>query len=441
LPGAPVRIEQPVAAWSPLFGIAQLSRAAQKGNRLMATALDRIRVAAFTHYAAGPIAAQYLGAFGADVIKVEAPQQDVNRYAVRHPDGLLQGISPYFLVTNRNQRNICIDLKSPQGLAIAKRLIATVDILIENYRPGAMERLGLGYEEVTALNPKIIYASISAYDPNGPARDRPGQDLLIQALSGIASLTGHGDGPPVPVGAYIIDGFTAMQVVAGVFAALRHREITGDGQWLRADMMSSALFLMAQEASYVLNVDPKPERSRAGIAHVNQSAPYGVYAVKDGAIVISTFGGVAMMRKLADALELLEELQDDLTEQGIRFKRDEIARRLADRLAGLTKAEAIQLIEPTGSWVVAVRSLAEALEDPAIKASGIVQKIETPYGGRYSIVGEPLKMSATPLVSDRPAPAHGEHTREVLRELGITDNEADAMVAAGAAREWHQVAK
>jgi crotonobetainyl-CoA:carnitine CoA-transferase CaiB-like acyl-CoA transferase len=150
----------------------------------MATVLDGIRVAAFTHFAAGPIAAQYLGAFGADVIKVESPQQDVNRYALRHPDGLLQGISPYFLVTNRNQRCLGLDLKNPAGLEVAKQLISTSDIVIENYRPDVMEKLGLGYANAKALKPDVIYCSLSAYDSEGPGRGRPGQDLLMQVLSG-----------------------------------------------------------------------------------------------------------------------------------------------------------------------------------------------------------------------------------------------------------------
>jgi len=397
------------------------------------TALGDIRVIAFTHFAAGPIAAQYLGSFGADVVKVEAPQQDLNRYALRHPDGLLQGISPYFLVTNRNQRNICIDLKQPAGLATAKRLVASADILIENYRLGVMDKLGLGYEAVRKLKPDIIYSSISAYDPTGPARDRPGQDLLLQALSGIASLTGRGDGPPIPVGAYIIDGFTAMQVVAGIFAALRHREKTGEGQWLRADMMSSALYLMAQEASYILNVDPNPQRSRAGIAHVNQSAPYGVYGTQDGAIVISTFSGVPMMRKVAEGLGILHEIEADLTERGLRFNRDKVATVLARRLSQMTNEQAIRLIEPTGAWAVPVRSLAEALDDPAVQAAGIIQDVESPYGGKYRVITEPLKMQATPLVSERPAAAHGEHTREILAELGLSTEETAALLQSKAA--------
>jgi crotonobetainyl-CoA:carnitine CoA-transferase CaiB-like acyl-CoA transferase len=401
----------------------------------MATALSDIRVAAFTHFAAGPIAAQYLGALGAYVVKVEAPQQDINRYALRHPDGLLQGISPYFLATNRNQRCLGLDLKKPEGLKMAEDLIASSDVVIENYRPGVMDRLQLGYEHAKALNPKIVYCSLSAYDPTGPARDRPGQDLLLQALSGLASLTGRGDGPPIPVGAYIIDGFTAMQGVAGILAALRYRDRHGIGQWVRADMMSSSLFLMSQEASYILNIDPKPERSREGIAHVNQSAPYGVYETRDGAIVISTFGGVPMVRKLAQVLGIFETIEPFLNEHDLRFKRDEIARHLSAALIKLTKDEAIALIEPTGNWAVAVRSLADALEEPAVAASGIVKTINADYGGEYRIVIEPLKMSETPLTSDRPAPGHGEHSREVLKGLGYSDAEIDRLIASAATFE------
>lgn len=395
----------------------------------MPAVLDGIRVAAFTHFAAGPIAAQYLGAFGADVIKVESPQQDVNRYALRHPDGLLQGISPYFLVTNRNQRCLGLDLKNPAGLEVAKQLIATSDIVIENYRPGVMERLGLGYIDAKALKPDIVYCSLSAYDSEGPGRGRPGQDLLLQALSGLASLTGRGEGPPIPVGAYIIDGFTAMQGVAGMLGALRHRDRTGEGQWVRADMMSAAMFLMAQEASYVLNVDPAPQRSAAGIAHVNQSAPYGVYETRDGPIVISVFGGLPTVRKLAVALGLDTELATLLNEQGLRFNRDDVARAFARRLAQMTRAEAFALLEPTGAWLAPVRTLAEALADPAVVASGIVQEIDTNYGGHYRVVKEPLKMTATPLVSDRPAPNHGEHSVEILAELGIPPARIDSLIA------------
>src|SRR5215471_12548311 len=317
----------------------------------MPSALDHIRVAAFTHFAAGPIAAQYLGALGADVVKVESPQRDVNRHALRHPDGLLQGINPYFLVTNRNQRCLGLDLKQPAGLEAAKRFLAQADVVLENYRPGVMDRLGLGFEDARGLNPDIVYCSLSAYDSEGPARDRPGQDLLLQALSGLASLTGHGDGPPIPVGAYIIDGFTAMQGVAGILAALRHRDRSGEGQWVRADMMSSALYLMAQESSYILNADPEPVRSRTGIAHVHQSAPYGVYQTRDGAIVISTFGGVPVVRRLAEVLGILPKVEPHLSEKALRTNREDVARQFAGAIARLTTGAAIRVLEPTGAWV------------------------------------------------------------------------------------------
>jgi crotonobetainyl-CoA:carnitine CoA-transferase CaiB-like acyl-CoA transferase len=384
----------------------------------MPTALSGIRVAAFTHFAAGPIAAQYLGALGAEVVKVESPQQDVNRYAVSRPDGSLQGISPYFLATNRNQRCLGLDLKSPKGLEAAQRLIADCDIVIENYRPGVMERLGLGYEAARGLNPKVIYCSLSAYDPEGAARDRPGQDLLLQALSGLASMTGRGDGPPVPVGAYIIDGFTAMQ---------------GLVQRISAAMMSSALYLMAQEASYVLNIDARTERSLAGIAHVNQAAPYGAYSTADGAVVISTFGGPPTVRRLAQAYGILGKIEPWLNEHDLRVRRDEVARHFSDALATMTSRQAIDLAEPTGAWVAAVRSLADALADPTER--GVIRTIDADYGGSYQVVVEPLKMSATPLVAERPAPAHGEHTRQVLAELGYSTAEIDDFVATSAAFE------
>ena len=390
------------------------------------------RVAAFTHFAAGPIAAQYLGALGADVVKVEAPQRDVNRYAVRDPDDKLQGVSPYFVVTNRNQRCLGLDLKSPRGIEAAHRLIASADVLIENYRPGVMDRLGLGYESAAALNPRLVYCSLSAYDTEGPARDAPGQDLLIQALSGLASLTGRGDAPPVPVGAYLIDGVTAMQGVIGVLAALRHRDRHGEGQRVRCDMMSAAVYMMAQEASWAMNVGPT-ERSLAGIAHTNQAAPYGIYETMDGAVAISTFGGVPVLRKIADALDLMAEIGPLLDESRARVERDRIASAIGGRLRSMTCDQAIAMVAPTGAWIVRVRGLAEALDDPAVQATGIVREVNAAYGGNYRVVVEPLKLGAAPLTFSRPAPDHGEHTRSVLVELGYGGDDIDALIASGAA--------
>lgn len=390
------------------------------------------RVIAFTHFAAGPIAAQYLGALGADVIKVESPQRDLNRYAVRDPDDSLHGLSPYFICTNRNQRGIVIDLKHPDGKAIAQRLIAGADVVLENYRPGVLDKLGLGYESARELNPRIVYCSFSAYDPLGPARNQPGQDLIIQALSGLASLSGQADAPPAPVGVYAIDGFTAMQGVIGVLGALLHRERTGEGQWVRADMMSTALYMMAQEASYVLNTKGGARRSTAGIAHVHQAAPYGVYETLDGPIAISVFGGVESLRRLAIALGILGIVEAHLTERGIMQHRDEIARAIATVLGRLSKDEAIRRLADAGAWAVPVRMLEEALQDPAVEAAGAVLRLRSSIAGDHRVVGEPLRMSATPLDTSRAAPGHGEHTIEVLQVLGLSDAAIDALIGSGA---------
>jgi crotonobetainyl-CoA:carnitine CoA-transferase CaiB-like acyl-CoA transferase len=389
----------------------------------MSASLAGVRVAAFTHFAAGPLAAQYLGALGADVIKVESPKLDVNRSAVRDPHDRLNGVSPYFLVTNRNQRCLGLDLKSEAGQRIARRLLERVDILVENYRPGVMDKLGLGYESLCEMNKELIYCSFSAYDPAGPGRERPGQDLLIQALSGLASLSGRGDGPPVPVGAYLIDGFTALQGVIGILSALKHRDLTGRGQRVSVDMMSSAAYMMAQEASYVLNADATATRSLNGIAHIHQPAPYGIYETFDGAIAISVFGGGDVVRRAAEALGILDQVADDLTDRRRQVHRDAIAAAFARAIKPLTQQQAIGKLLPTGIWAVPVRSLSEALEDPALIAADVVKDVESKYGGRHRVVVEPLKMSACPIAHSRPAPAPGEHTAEVLTDLGFTSRE------------------
>lgn len=399
----------------------------------MTGVLNGVRVLAFTHFAAGPIAAQYLGALGANVIKIESPKRDVNRSAVRAPDASAESTSPYFYATNRNQRAIALDLKSEKGRGVVDRLLRDADVVIENFRPGVMERLGLGYDSLAKTDPKIVYCSFSAHHPDSPARERPGQDLLIQAFSGLASLSGGRDDLPVPVGAYLVDGFTALQGVVGILAALRHRDATGKGQQVRVDMMSTALYMMAQEASYVLNVGAPPVRGRAGLAHVHQAAPYGVYDTRDGPIAISVFGGAQTVRQGAEALGIADRINSDLNDAGLRRNRDTVAEVFAKRIKELTRAEATEQLTSAGFWVAAVRSLPEALTDPDIAASNLVKELTTSDGVIHRVVTEPLRLSETPLETTHPAPLFGEHTMGILAELGYSAEEARSLVAAGAA--------
>lgn len=394
--------------------------------------LSGIRVAAFTHFAAGPLTAQFLGALGADVVKAESPGGDLNRTLVRDLDSPFGEASPYFVTLNRNQRGIALDLKCEGGRAAARRLIERADVLVENFKPGALERMGFGYEAVRSFHPAIIYCSISGYDPDGPKRDARGQDLLIQALSGLAAMTGRGGTPPVPAGTYVPDAYTAHMNVIAILCALRHRDATGEGQKVHADMMSSTLHLMAQEASYIMNVGPQGPRSAAGIAHVDHKAPYGTYEAADGAFVMS-LAAPERVADLAKRLEVGERMAAFLTERGMKAHRDEIAQVLADAFKTRPLATALALAEESGIWAAPVRSLAEALADPVVEASGLVQETDSAYAGRHRFVREPVSLPASPLRCSRPAPAHGEHTVEVLRELGYDEKEIGALIAERAA--------
>jgi crotonobetainyl-CoA:carnitine CoA-transferase CaiB-like acyl-CoA transferase len=235
----------------------------------------------------------------------------------------------------------------------------------------------------------------------------------------------------VPVGAYLIDGFTAMQGVIGILCALRHRNATGEGQWVRADMISTAMYMMAQEASYVMNVSADSERSRNGIAHVHQPAPYGIYEAMDGSVAVSVFGGGEAVRRAAEVLGILDSVQDYLTTTGLMIHRDAVAAAFARAIKTLTREQAIAQLSPTGLWVAPVRSLAEALEDPAVAVAGLVKEVDAEYGGRHRVVMEPLRLSESPLVHSRSAPAPGEHTTEILAELGFSTQEADDLTLQG----------
>ncbi|MDE3759843.1 CoA transferase [Sinorhizobium meliloti] len=393
--------------------------------------LSGIRVLAFTHYAAGPIAAQYLGSLGADVVKIEPPTGDYQRSGIKEPTASADAPSPYFLGMNRNQRSLSIDLKKQEAQAVMRHLISQADVIVDNFRPGALERMGLHSGRLLAEHSRLVYCSIAAYDPAGSGRDRPGQDLIIQALSGIASLGGAADGPPTPAGAYIVDTYTASQAVIGIQAALRQRELTGRGQWVRVDMMSCALHLLTSESSYALNARERSCRGRNGIGHSHQPAPYGIYSTLDGAIAMVAHP--ASLPDIAAALGLSDRIIPLLDGKGAWTNRDQIAGVLADRLHQLTSDDALARLAPTGILLAPVRSIYQALADPDV-AGELVREVEHRYGGRYRVAVEPLKLSDSPLVFDRPAPDLGEHSAEVLREAGVDQGRINALIASGAIR-------
>lgn len=386
----------------------------------MAGSLHGIKVVSFAHFASGPIASQTLGDLGAEVIKVESPLRDLNRYAIADRDKM-DGISPYFLAINKNTKDIALDLKHSKGREIALKLIERADIVIENFRPGALSRLGLGYDDAKRVKPDIIFCSISGYGQTGPWAGRPGQDLLLQATSGLSTLSGRFSDPPIPVGAYVVDGYTAMLLVNGALAALIHRNKTGKGQWVQIDMFSSVLHMCAQEATYIMNVDPFPRRSSANIGHIHQSAPYGVYRTVDGSIVMS-LAAPEIIRNVAVALDVSAEVDAYMTTDGLRAHRDEIAAAFARSINTMTADEAIARLSATGVWVERVREFRDVLHDPDVAAnSECILELQSDYGGRYKTISNPLRMSETPLDMHTPAPAWGEHSVDVLKMLGYDE--------------------
>jgi crotonobetainyl-CoA:carnitine CoA-transferase CaiB-like acyl-CoA transferase len=245
-------------------------------------------------------------------------------------------------------------------------------------------------------------------------------------------MSGRGDDPPVAVGAYVVDAYTAMLMVGGILAALHYRNKTGKGQWIQIDMLSAVLHMLTQEATYIMNVDPEPRRSTAGIAHVHQPAPYGIYETKNGSLAMS-LGDPNVVEAIAKELDIFEEVRPYLSKEALRIHRDSIASAFARVLKNLSTEVALQRLSTTGVWCEPVRQFSEVLYFPEVTQSGMIVSIETEYGGTYRTVNNPLKFSETPTSIRRPAPAWGEHTNEVLEELGYSATEVEKLISEQAA--------
>lgn len=391
--------------------------------------LSGIRVLDCSIAMAGPFAAQRMGDMGADVIKVEPTTGEWQRHA---PAGGAWGneINVSFLSLNRNKRSLAVDLKLPEGKALLLDLVKSADVFLQNYRPGVAARLGVDYETLSAINPKLVYVSMSGYGEDGPYKNYPGQDLLLQSMSGAMMSAGSKDTPPSPAGQYLVDAITAYTAFEGALAALFHRERTGEGQKVEVNMLDAITTIQMQELS-VFTVGKKPQtRSVEPHAHSYIRAPYGVFKTKDSYITIA----MANLKKLGELIN--EPFFADLEDQTDSWTyRDEIYAMTRIKLEERTTQEWLDLFRPVDIWCGPVYGYEDVVNDPQIKHNGTFVEYDHPTEGRVKTPGFPIRFSKTPSTVDRGAPRVGEHTREILAAAGKSGVEIEALLASGAVKQ------
>jgi crotonobetainyl-CoA:carnitine CoA-transferase CaiB-like acyl-CoA transferase len=389
-------------------------------------ALEGVRVLDFTQMMMGPWATQFLGDMGAEVIKIERPGSGEWERGLRAMGELLAGQSPFFLAMNRNKKSLSLNLKHARAREIVRKLAETCDLVTENFRPGVMDRLGIGYDDLRAINPSIVYAAGTGFGSEGPYVDRPGQDLLIQAMSGLAAYGGRRDDPPTPAGSSIVDASTALLLALSAMIGLFHRERTGEGQRIDVSLFGTAIALQCQELAAFLNLERRWDRSEAGIGGAWLSAPFGIYRTADGHLALA-MGSLAV---LGDLLEL-PELADHDTPERSWSERDDVYRAIAGRLPERTTAAWVELLTTRDVWCAPVQAFEDVVGDPQVAHDGLLTTIEYPGAGEVRVVGVPMHFSRTPGTIRLSPPTVGQHTDEVLRSVGYRDDEIDELRADG----------
>lgn len=377
--------------------------------------LEGILVLEFAQFMAGPSAGLKLADLGARVIKIERPNTGEAGRQIALKNLFLDGSSLVFHTVNRNKDSYAANLKDPEDLERIKKLIAQADVMTHNFRPGVMDKIGLDYNTVQGINPKLVYATVTGYGTEGPWSKKPGQDLLIQAMSGFVNLTGNQNDDPVPVGAAVSDIITGTHLAHGILASLIKRSKTNKGALVEVSLLESTLDLQFEVITTYLNDGNQPvERAKQGAANPYLGAPYGVYKTQDGYISIA----MGSLTKLGEIIES-PEIQTYTDSDSWFTKRDEIMDLLRDKLINKTTEHWLNLLEPQGVWCSDVFDYKTLLNHDAYHVLQMDQKLPLLSGEEVHTLRCPIRVNDKRIFANKPAPRVGQHTEDIIKEFNL----------------------